>query len=280
MLSKMISIAWRLAVLVALIFAAVYWIAIPKWVLDHGVPVQARVVKVWETATEVNDAPLIGLLLQAQTPDGQRIEFKKYCRAVYDNQWLFERGAQVEVKMDPRFPGRAVISSADCDTDNMTIVGITVGVLGSILFTFLVIPLFTLVAGGSAPIGDKGVEGQATVIEATDKSWSANGKQAVMMLLQVQPLNELPYQVKKLQFIPPEETPWYYPGVQVRVKYDPKRLKRVEVLGPCQPPEPAAGETPTPGAADRLEKLEDLRYKRLITEEEYQRLREGILKSV
>ncbi len=285
MKTNLYSIAWRLALVGILAFAIYNWIIIPRSILADGTAVPARVINTWDPSIEVNDAPLVGILLEAQPPGGQSFEFKKYCRDGYGNDWMFERGARVEVKMDARYPGRVVISSNSCDTDNISILTITFGVIGSITVLPMLLGLFLrgLVAV-PGEIGPDAIEAQATVLKVERKSWTVEDKQAALMWLQVQPPGDAPYPVKTLQLVHQNQFAWYSPGVQVRVKYDPKHMKRVQLIGPCAMPDVSLEDiqagAPAESPAGRLEKLEELRSRRLISEDEFQRIRAEILKAL
>ena len=63
--------AYLVAVVVVAISAGVYWIFFrpllrAQSLLEHGLPADATVLKVWDTGTTINDDPQLGLLLEVR----------------------------------------------------------------------------------------------------------------------------------------------------------------------------------------------------------------------
>jgi hypothetical protein len=121
-----------------------------------------------------------------------------------------------------------------------------------------------------------GVNAQATVLKVWDTGVSINDNPQVGLLLQVSPAGSNPFQVEAKTLVSRLNVALVQPGVTAKVRYDPQKPKRLKVLTLHILQDPAA---PT-GAAARLEELNGLRDKGLISEAEYRQKREEILKAL
>lgn len=263
---------WKLLVLSVLLFALVWWALIPWHIYENGLPALAEVVEVWNTGSTVNDEPLAGLRLAVQPLDGDPFQVKKYCRVSFGSEWLFREGAQVEVRYDPRFPGRVALYSAPCDGENASMVLIALGVTTTIFLSFFFMPVLL----GRYLKDDlliKGIPARATVIKVWDTGVTVNDQPRLGLLLEVYPTHGQPYEVETKQVIPYSQLPGLVSGQEIQVRVDrenPRRLRLV-TFGKSESP---------PDAAERLEMLEVLRTRHLISEEEYQQIKQGILETI
>jgi hypothetical protein len=75
--------------------------------IKNGVTAEARVKKVWDTGTTINDDPQMGLLLQV-TPPGGAPAFQAEARTVVPLHAVpfVKPGTSADVKYDPRKPAR------------------------------------------------------------------------------------------------------------------------------------------------------------------------------
>jgi hypothetical protein len=121
---------------------------------------------------------------------------------------------------------------------------------------------------------EHGEPAEATVLQMWDTGWTVNENPQVGLRLAVRPVMGVPYEVETKSVVSRLVVGQLEPGAVVQVRYDPKDPQRVVVL-------PDAGvRGAARGPAERLEALEELRLRRLVTEEEYRRKRQEILDEV
>jgi hypothetical protein len=79
----------------------------PPGNIQNGVTAEARVVKVWDTGTTINDDPQVGLLLQVSPPGGAPA-FQAEAKTVVPLRDVpfVKPGTAAEVKYDPQKPAR------------------------------------------------------------------------------------------------------------------------------------------------------------------------------
>jgi hypothetical protein len=119
-----------------------------------------------------------------------------------------------------------------------------------------------------------GVEAQAKVLKVWDTGVSINDNPQVGLLLEISPAGGNPIQVEAKTVVSRLNAALVQPGITVDVRYDPQKPRRLRVLT-------FNFDSPVPGDnAARLEELERLRDKGLITAEEYRQKREEILKNL
>ncbi len=118
------------------------------------------------------------------------------------------------------------------------------------------------------------VTAQAKVLKVWDTGVSINDNPQVGMLLEVTPSMGAAFQAEAKTVVSRLNAALVQPGITAEVKYDPQKPQRLRVETIH-----VGGET-RPSAAARMQELEELRDKRLISEAEYQRKREEILKAL
>ncbi len=111
----------------------------------------------------------------------------------------------------------------------------------------------------------------ATVLQVWDTGTTVNENPQLGLRLEVQPLGDAPFQAESKSVVSRLLVGGIRPGAVVQVKYDPRDRRKVAVV-------PGAEVQPTPqGAAARLQELDALRERGLVTQEEYERKRREIL---
>ena len=119
-----------------------------------------------------------------------------------------------------------------------------------------------------------GVIAQAKVLKVWDTGTTINDDPQIGLLLEVTPASDVPFQAETKTLVSRLTVALVQPGVPVEVKYDPQNPKRLRV-------EAIHTEAPAPsGAAARMEELNELRDKGLITADEYREKREEILRAL
>ena len=123
----------------------------------------------------------------------------------------------------------------------------------------------------SPPEIKNGITAQARVLKVWDTGVTINGDPQVGLLLEVSPAGGNPsFQATAKGLVSRLEASLVRPGITAQVKYDPQKPQRLQVLA-LQVPDAATADT-----AARLEQLDALRDKALISEEEYRQKREDI----
>ena len=117
-----------------------------------------------------------------------------------------------------------------------------------------------------------GVTAQATVLKVWDTGVSINDNPQVGLRLQVSPAGANPFQTETKTIVSRLNVALVQPGITAEVKYDPLDPKRIKVLTVN------IQDVASNDAASRLEQLEELRNKDLISGDEYRQKREEILK--
>jgi len=151
--------------------------------------------------------------------------------------------------------------------DNGALLAMIVIPLMLIISGVVVLPLFRILA----PVQIKnGVTAQARVLKIWDTGVTVNDDPQVGLLLEVMPSMSNPFQIEAKTLVPRLQVALVKEGITAEVVYDPQNLKRVQIvkLNTQQ------------GSAARLEELDALYEKRLITEDEYRKKREEILQSL
>ena len=148
----------------------------------------------------------------------------------------------------------------------------------------LAIPVVVIVMGLSLlpfrrllfpPVIKNGIDGEAKVIKVWDTGVSINDNPQVGLLLELTPPGGATVQVEAKQVVSRLSVAHVQPGVKALIFYDPANLKHIEVKSFEVPAENV------PGSAEaRLRELDDLREKGLISQMEYERKREEIIKGL
>lgn len=125
------------------------------------------------------------------------------------------------------------------------------------------------------PVIKNGIDGEAKVLKVWDTGVSINDNPQVGLLLELTPPGGETLRVEAKQVVSRLSVARVQPGVKALVYYDPANLKRIQVKSFEVPAEDV------PGSAEaRLKELNDLREKGLITQLEYDRKREEIIKDL
>lgn len=119
-----------------------------------------------------------------------------------------------------------------------------------------------------------GITAQAQVMKVWDTGVSINDNPQIGLLLRVMPLMTAAFDAEVKTVVSRLKASWVQPGITAEVRYDPRNPKRLQLLD-------LNIESPASGSAEqRLEELKRLLDKRLITEDEYKRKREEILRAL
>ncbi len=80
-----------------------------RYVLRHGEPARAKILKIWDTGVTVNDNPQVGLLLAVypENLDPYQAETKKVISRLHIPQ--IQTGEMLEVKYNPRKPSEVAL---------------------------------------------------------------------------------------------------------------------------------------------------------------------------
>ncbi len=151
---------------------------------------------------------------------------------------------------------------------------------------FLPIPIMIIVMGIvfatlfhfyriiSPPEIKNGMTAQAKVLKVWDTGTTINDNPQIGLLLEVAPSMGSVFQAETKTIVSRLNAALVQPGIAATVVYDPQNPKRIQVQG-VQVKSPAAMDS-----VARMEELEQLRDRRLITEEEYQAKRREILEKI
>jgi hypothetical protein len=141
---------------------------------------------------------------------------------------------------------------------------IVTGIVLSVLFHFyrIVFP----------PAIKNGVTAQARVLKVWDTGTTINDDPQIGLLLEVAPSLGAVFQAEAKTLVSRLNAALVQPGITAQVIYDPNQPKRIQVKELN-----VEGAASPKNAAARMEELEELRSRRLITEEEYQAKRRKIL---
>jgi hypothetical protein len=119
-----------------------------------------------------------------------------------------------------------------------------------------------------------GVTARARVLRVWDTGVTINDDPQIGLQLEVSPPGSSPFQVEAKTLVSRLQVALVQPGIEAEVLYDPQKPTRLRVQTLHIP------DAATSNTAARLEELNSLRDKGLITEEEYRRKREEILKAL
>ena len=123
-----------------------------------------------------------------------------------------------------------------------------------------------------------GVTTQAKVLKVWDTGVSINDNPQVGLLLEIRPISGATFQAEAKTLVSRLNAALVQPGITAEVKYDPQKPQRLQVLtlhvGNGAVPQGAI----LSNTEARLEEINRLHEKNLITEEEYRQKREEIVK--
>ncbi|VBB46664.1 conserved hypothetical protein [uncultured Desulfatiglans sp.] len=122
----------------------------------------------------------------------------------------------------------------------------------------------------------RGLPASAVILEARDTGTTVNRNPKVDLLLEIRPGDGgASYQARATPVVSRLQAALLQPGTAVEVKIDPRDRKRVALASVS-----TSGGLSRDPAESRLERLQDLHRKGLITEAEYRRKREEILRGL
>lgn len=119
-----------------------------------------------------------------------------------------------------------------------------------------------------------GVTAQARVMKVWDTGVSINDNPQVGLLLHITPSMSAAFDVEAKTIVSRLNAALVQPGITAEIKYDPQNPKRLQIIT-LNIEEIGSGT-----AESRLEELKALLDRRLITEDEYNRKREEIIKAL
>jgi hypothetical protein len=151
---------------------------------------------------------------------------------------------------------------------------------------FIAIPIMVIVLGIvlatlwhfyriiSPPQIKNGVTAPAKVLQVWDTGTSINDNPQIGMLLEITPSLGASFQAEAKTIVSRLNAALVQPGISAEVKYDPEKPKRIQITE-------VHVQNPTPqDSVTRMEELEQLRTRHLISEEEYQEKRKQILNNL
>jgi hypothetical protein len=121
------------------------------------------------------------------------------------------------------------------------------------------------------PAIQNGVEAEAEILKVRDTGTTINDNPQIGLLLKVKPSLSAPFEAEAKTIVSRLNAALVQPGGAARVVYDPKNPKRIQVQ------KLDIRHTPSANAVARMEELEQLRSRNLISDEEYQAKRREIL---
>jgi hypothetical protein len=116
-----------------------------------------------------------------------------------------------------------------------------------------------------------GVTAPAKILKVWDTGTSINDDPQIGMLLEITPSLGASFQAEAKTIVSRLNAAFVQPGITAKVIFDPEKPKRIQVL------EVHVENPVSSNAVARMEELEQLRSRHLITEEEYQAKRKQIL---
>jgi hypothetical protein len=152
-----------------------------------------------------------------------------------------------------------------------TLLGVLVIPVVLIIIGVSMLPFLRIIFPGEIK---NGVTAQARVVKVWDTGVSINDNPQVGLLLEVSPPGGATFQAEAKSMVSRLNAALVQPGITAEVKYDPEKPQRLQVLALN------IQSATSSNATARMEELNDLYDKRLITREEYHQKREEILKAL
>lgn len=149
---------------------------------------------------------------------------------------------------------------------------VAVGVVAALGITWLLVRPFARFL--FPPQIKDGVTTEARVLKVWDTGTTVNDDPQVGLLLKFTPAGGAPLQVEAKTLVSRLQAALVQPGISAEVKYDPQKPQRLQVLTLY------LQEATPKSAAARMEELNELRDKGLVSDEEYRQKREEILKAL
>ncbi len=117
-----------------------------------------------------------------------------------------------------------------------------------------------------------GITADALILQVSDAGFATKRFTQLILVLKVTPKGKQAFKVTTKKMISHSHLSLFQPGASLQVKYDPADLSDVSLLSSPRPA-PLMQKT----SSQRLEQLEKLRKKGLITDKEYKKKRDEIL---
>ena len=146
----------------------------------------------------------------------------------------------------------------------------------AVSFVIVAVSLFSVYRLMNPPEIKNGIAARAEVLEVSDTGTTLNENPQIKLLLKIKKPDGSTYEAEVKTLVSRLNAANVRPGCQADVKFDPNNPKRVQLVKL----ELAGAESGLGRIAERLENLEALRDKRLITDEEYKARRTEILKEI
>jgi hypothetical protein len=189
--------------------------------LRTGEPARARILRVWDTGTTVNDNPRIELELEIQRAG--RPVYRTKTRAVVSRLQaaLYQPGMSADVKVDPKKPERVVLVELAQGLPGQ------VRAAGGINADEWLAELEELNAY-TARLSTSGEPARARIVRADDTGIKVNGNNPYMkFLLDVQPVGRQSFLAQAAGVIGEPAVARYQPGCEIQVRFDPSDTRRV-----------------------------------------------------
>jgi hypothetical protein len=158
-------------------------------------------------------------------------------------------------------------------TENGALLGIVAVGVSLIIVAVVLVSLYRVL---NPPEIKNGIAAKAEVLEVADTGTTLNENPQIKLLLKIKKPDGSTYEAEVKTLVSRLNAANVRPGCKADVKYDPANPRRVQLIKL----ELASAESGVGDIADRLAKLDELRDKRLITDEEYKTHREEILKDL
>jgi hypothetical protein len=169
----------------------------------------------------------------------------------------------------------------------LPLIGLIVGLVGALIAVIVVIGVSVLLykrvfqpvtrTNGHDLIAG-GREAEALILEARQTGLTVREQTEVELLLKIHPLHQQPFEVRMRSAVYRLDASLYQPGAMLKVKYDPADPSRIQITSTPVPG--PVGSRDSSDSSRRLEELERLKDRGLVTEEEYLRKRQEIIKDL
>lgn len=172
----------------------------------------------------------------------------------------------------------------------LPLIGLIIGLVGVLIALIVVIGVSVLLYkrvfqpvtrtnGHDLIVG--GREAEALILEARQTGLTVREQTEVELLLKIHPLDRQPFEIRTRSAVYRLDASLYQPGATLKVKYDPADPSRVQITStPVPGPIGSRDSSDSSDSSGRLEKLDRLKNKGLVTEEEYLRKRQEIIKDL
>jgi hypothetical protein len=157
--------------------------------------------------------------------------------------------------------------------DSGAIVGAAAGVFSLVVVIVVMVSLYRTMN----PLEIKnGIKVRGEITEVSDTGTTLNENPQIKLVIDFKKNDGIPCQGTVKTIVSRLNAALVRPGCKVDIKYDPNKPERIQLVQVYL----AEAAAPEADVVQRLTDLQDLRTKELITEEDYQRRKEEILKEV